>query len=159
MTIAAAIPRGLEKLVDRGWLRNDIRRITELIIRCGEEYNPSYNWRRSEAWYRKWLSETFTDRWHYFHVVRSGRVLVAAAAVARSKLENYDGHIHSVFVDPEFRRRGLGRLITERVLQHARAAGMRSVEMEITINPIARELYRDMGFVVVQADDVMALSF
>ncbi len=158
MEAATTAPRGMQGLLARGWCETDIPHIVELMIRCGEEYNPLYNWRRNQSGYIEWLTDTVDDEWHHFHMVRCGNVTIAVAGLASSQLSDYDGHVHSVYVDPAFRRRGLGRLATESVLHYARSVGMESVEMGISTNLIAKQLYEKMGFKVVQSDDVMAMS-
>jgi len=66
----------------------------------------------------------------------------------RSKLV-HKAWIVSFYVAPEARRRGLGRLLLERTLDHARAMpGLRQVNLGVNAaNVAARQLYESMGFV------------
>jgi ribosomal protein S18 acetylase RimI-like enzyme len=73
---------------------------------------------------------------------RSGRVagfsvvLRLAAGVAE---------LDGLFVEPEFMRQGVGRLLVEDAARAARAAGLRRIE--VTANPRAVGFYRRLGFV------------
>lgn len=56
--------------------------------------------------------------------------------------------IEDVVVDAEYRRRGVGTALTQAALEHARAAGARTVDL--TSRPsreAANRLYRRLGFV------------
>lgn len=59
-----------------------------------------------------------------------------------------EGHIMDVAVDPEFRGRGVGRLLVQRVLDDCRDGGASFVSLEVRVsNRAAISLYRTMGFV------------
>src|SRR5579871_4652005 len=58
------------------------------------------------------------------------------------------GYIGSVFVDPGHRRRGLARMLMERLLSHASEAGFRAIRIEVVAeNHAAIALYEQLGFV------------
>jgi len=59
-------------------------------------------------------------------------------------------HIHSVFVDPDQRRQGIGRQLIDAALRWGRARGCTLVELNVLRNNPARELYSAMGFDVFQ---------
>lgn len=59
-------------------------------------------------------------------------------------------HILNVAVDRAFRRRGLGRVLVEHVLQHGRAGGCDRAFLEVrTGNRGAIALYESLGFEVI----------
>jgi len=59
-----------------------------------------------------------------------------------------EGHIMDVAVDPEFRGRGVGRLLVQRVIDDCRDGGASFISLEVRVSNIAAiNLYRDMGFV------------
>lgn len=61
-----------------------------------------------------------------------------------------EAELLTVVVRPIHRRRGVGRLLLVAVIDRARAAGVRSLYLEVGAdNPAARSLYDSQGFVVV----------
>jgi GNAT superfamily N-acetyltransferase len=64
------------------------------------------------------------------------------------------GRVRWFVLDPELRGRGLGRLLVEQLLDEARAAGLRRLELA-TFSRLtaAARIYRDAGFRVVSERD------
>jgi ribosomal protein S18 acetylase RimI-like enzyme len=54
------------------------------------------------------------------------------------------GHIYSVAVDPQWRRRGIGESVLRFLIDEARTAGLERVELHAT--PEAEPMYRRLGF-------------
>jgi len=54
------------------------------------------------------------------------------------------GHIINIFTEPEYRRRGLARRMTQIILDWAEAERLDRVTL--TTAPVARELYESLGF-------------
>ena len=132
----------------RGWLRADIPQIAKLMSKLSAEYDSELEFTPPTARCLRWLNRSFFDAWHYFHVVRVAEEIVAIAGLARSRVPGIDGHLHSVYVEPEFRGYGFGRVVTQGVIDYARSLHMSSLEMPLTLNPVARRLYSSMGFEV-----------
>lgn len=55
-----------------------------------------------------------------------------------------DGHIGRVAVLREWRGKGIGRLLVERLVQNAKALGLRSVDLDSQIH--AADFYEHLGF-------------
>ncbi len=63
-------------------------------------------------------------------------------------VETADGiDLDDVFVDPDWRRRGIGAALVARIVDVLRARGAR--RLEVTANPHALPFYRSVGFVEV----------
>ena len=67
---------------------------------------------------------------------------VASAAYAQLDLEN--ATLRSIYVRPEYRRRGLGRRLADTVLEAARAAGLQRLELDSSLNAV--RFYEALGF-------------
>jgi ribosomal protein S18 acetylase RimI-like enzyme len=58
-----------------------------------------------------------------------------------------DCWLEDLYVSPEARGSGLGRALTETVIERARERGCRRVELDVNSeNPAAQALYRSLGF-------------
>ena len=55
-------------------------------------------------------------------------------------------HIGSVYVTPEYRDRGIGRQIVEKLLNWGRDRGCSEVELNVLVGNPARKFYRRLGF-------------
>ncbi len=76
--------------------------------------------------------------------------LAATAAISRVSPFASSAHkmvMWGVFTSPRYRRRGLGRQLVTTALQHAAAAGVRRVNLQVYLpNEAALQLYRSLGF-------------
>jgi len=54
------------------------------------------------------------------------------------------GEIHAFFIDPQWQRKGIGRLLWEKLLERAKARGL--VELHLDADPAAVPFYEAMGF-------------
>jgi len=58
-----------------------------------------------------------------------------------------EGEILTIATDPDFQRRGLARMLLERVIKTLRDEGAESLFLEVAIdNPAAIHLYEGVGF-------------
>jgi len=81
-------------------------------------------------------------------VALSSRLVATAAARVMPDLYPGAGYVHWVGVDPVYQGRGLGALVTLRVLEHFRAAGLESAVLETHSFRIpAQRTYLRMGFI------------
>lgn len=77
-------------------------------------------------------------------VALAGREMVGMALLSSRARQ---GWISGVGVAPEQRRRGIGRALMEQLLDHAAAAGLTEVRLEVIVeNVAARRLYAALGF-------------
>jgi putative acetyltransferase len=83
-----------------------------------------------------------------------GRLLLAqcegqlAACVALHKLEPETCEMKRLYLRPQFRGKGLGRTLTERIIAEARQIGYRRMRLD-TVEPVMKDavvLYRKLGF-------------
>jgi GNAT superfamily N-acetyltransferase len=58
------------------------------------------------------------------------------------------GKLHSLFVDPQRQRTGIGRLLTVHLEEHARARGM--VELHLSSSLTAKPFYERLGYRTLQ---------
>ncbi|QGZ63764.1 GNAT family N-acetyltransferase [Paraburkholderia acidisoli] len=79
-----------------------------------------------------------------------GETLVGIAGLMRNarQKEAHKAFIWGVFVDPAYRRTGLGRQLLVRAIAEARERGVMQVNLVVSSqNPRAQALYRSLGFV------------
>lgn len=61
------------------------------------------------------------------------------------------GHITTIGVAPEYRRKGLARLMMHEVERSFAARGVRTIRLEVRVgNDAAQVLYEQLGYIVVQ---------
>jgi putative acetyltransferase len=84
----------------------------------------------------------------------AGRLLLAeregrlAGCVALHKLDVQLCEMKRLYLRPEFRGKGLGRILCERILSEARLIGYRQLRLD-TVEPIMKDavaMYRRLGF-------------
>lgn len=100
-----------------------------------------------------WTREMLT--WELEHSPDLVRVWVArtdeapVVAFCAAWLVADELHIHTLAVDPRWRRRGYGQALLEQVLQDAGRAGARRATLEVRESNVpARRLYERAGFVL-----------
>ena len=73
------------------------------------------------------------------------------AGLAWGRLDEHEptlAHLFQVWVSPQYRRQGIGRLLTDEVIAWARDLGVSTLRLGVTENdPAALQLYRHAGFV------------
>ncbi|MCL4529434.1 MAG: GNAT family N-acetyltransferase [Chloroflexi bacterium] len=78
----------------------------------------------------------------------NGRIVGNASVVPQNFKGRKISMIANVATHPDFRRRGIGRALTERALQHARQKGAKEIWLHVRDdNPTAIKIYEDLGFV------------
>jgi putative acetyltransferase len=88
-----------------------------------------------------------------------GRLLLAecdnqlAGCVALHKLSAEICEMKRLYLRPQFRGKGLGRVLAERIIAEARAIGYRSMRLD-TVEPVMKDavgMYRKLGFKEIAA--------
>ena len=101
----------------------------------------------AEAMVRSDISDR--DKFHppngRFYVVRLDRETAGVGCLKRQGPE--DGELQRMYVLPAFRGRGLGRALAVRLIEDARAMGLRRLRLEsLGFLHAAHALYRSLGF-------------
>lgn len=109
-------------------------------------FDPAYG----EAWTRRQVEDALlVGNCHYFLIGESGRPAsfgeeAAGFYLSRTGLDEEELLLFAVA--PQYRRRGLGRLILEQLSRSARARGARRLFLEMRRGNPAESLYRKYGF-------------
>ena len=89
-------------------------------------------------------------------VLRDTRTDTLAGMLLCSRVASDVGHITQICVASGYRRRGLGRMLMERCLEHMAPAGMSAITLTVTeANQQAVRLYESLGFTVRHRFDAM----
>ena len=113
------------------------------------EYASSLNFSLCFQSFEKELAELPGE-----YAAPDGRLLLAAhgsqlaGCVALHKLETEICEMKRLYVRPQFRGKGLGRVLAERVVADAREIGYKRLRLD-TVEPVMRDavaLYRKLGF-------------
>ena len=65
-----------------------------------------------------------------------------------SESVNNTGEVHAFFVDPEWKRRGIGKLLWQKLLERAKAKGLKSLHLDA--DPVAVPFYKAQGFKIIR---------
>jgi ribosomal protein S18 acetylase RimI-like enzyme len=71
--------------------------------------------------------------------------------------ENKRGHLSRIIVNPEYRGKGIGRIICREIIDKAKQLNCKTISLNVNKeNQAARNLYRKLGFIVPakQTDDL-----
>ena len=96
-------------------------------------------------WSRKSYEELWPQKAIDVWVAWQGDELVGYYLVQTAKFEQ---ELHTFAVKPELRRRGIGRLMMDHMLEKARGRGVEYIYLQVRpSNQEAKELYKSFGFV------------
>jgi ribosomal-protein-alanine N-acetyltransferase len=101
--------------------------------------------------------QVFSDPWPESFFVSELRAPQAYARIAEhgGRIAGYsmawlgdgEGHLGNLAVTPGMRRRGVGRVLIEDLLEHARSAGVEAITLEVRVSNFAAQwMYRAYGF-------------
>ena len=77
------------------------------------------------------------------------RKIVAMCALDEHETEVKIGHLRRLAVDPQFRRKGVAKLLVQRTEQYAAKQGMTGIRLYTSeLQPGARALYESLGYTV-----------
>jgi ribosomal protein S18 acetylase RimI-like enzyme len=114
-----------------------IRELTASDIDAAVELGTAQGWRNRRLFYEFVL---MTATCQPIAGCVDGRVVATGLATANGPV----GWLGGIVVDAEFRRRGIGRAITEELCRRLRAAGCQTLSLEST--NAGRPMYEQMGF-------------
>jgi len=102
--------------------------------------------------YKKHLEDTMASRNERLYVVLVDKQVAGYAFVKIAKYPpvfnyKYFGFINDMYVDPTYRRKGLGELMLKTVMEWFRLRGMKQIELgAIAGNKVAVSFWHKMGF-------------
>lgn len=110
---------------------------------------------------RRWLSEHAAPYCALVAVDEAGAVLGYASLSRYQRKRGYDlAAEDTVYIRPEYHRRGIGRQLLSALLRRARAAGFHTVLGRIESSNVASiELHRALGFEIVGTEREVGLKF
>lgn len=121
----------------------------DLIARCYREYGLTLNLADE-------CEQHLAEPIEYFHAHggelwalddEAGVVRASAALYVHAEGAERTGELKCMYVDPAWRRRGIGRRLTEHVMKAARAAGCARMELwSDTRFEAAHRMYESLGF-------------
>src|SRR5215813_3260804 len=125
----------------RPLLLSDLNELWQLDMRCFVD---------GEAYERETFRYLLSNPDAIARQIRSEYDEMSAFAIGVIE-ENGVGHITTVGVAPEYRRRGLARLILQEIERSFIARGVTTVRLEVrTQNVAAQKLYEHLGYAMVQ---------
>ncbi|MBO0721119.1 MAG: GNAT family N-acetyltransferase [Blastocatellia bacterium] len=125
----------------RPLLLSDLNELWQLDLRCFVD---------GEAYERETFRYLLSNPQTIARQIRSEYDEMSAFAIAVVENDGV-GHITTIGVAPEYRRRGLARLILHEIERSFLARGVTTVRLEVRVgNHPAQKLYEQLGFVVVQ---------
>jgi ribosomal protein S18 acetylase RimI-like enzyme len=115
---------------------------------------------QASAWLRQRCAATIEDPDHLFLLAEAGEGdvgpigLIEARATHPLPVFQTRGvlHIHSVYVLPDYRRRGVGRQLLQGALEWGRAQACVEAELSTLCTNPARQLYESLGFVGTEVE-------
>ncbi|MCS6946923.1 MAG: ribosomal protein S18-alanine N-acetyltransferase [Steroidobacteraceae bacterium] len=127
---------------------DDQRTLAEVALRAmREEDVPRVYANERRAYAFPWSEGIFRDCVRVGYVCRVLELNGALIGHGILSIGAGEAHLLNLCIVEEFRCRGLGRLLMEHLLQAARAAGARSVYLEVRpSNTTAIRLYQSLGF-------------
>jgi len=130
----------------RGFRAEDLAEVRRLVIRTIDAKYVRVYPPRAVDYFKQFHSEehVMADAEQGLTVVveLDGRIVATGTVVGNN--------IRRVFVLPEYQGRGLGRLVMERLERHARAEGVETVELDVSL--VSERFYDRLGYRLVKKD-------
>ncbi|MDF1562680.1 MAG: ribosomal protein S18-alanine N-acetyltransferase [Deltaproteobacteria bacterium] len=102
----------------------------------------------AHPWSRRMLAKEFEHPWSRQRAARDEAGVILGYLICWLVAD--ECNVLDVAVDPDARRKGVGRALLEDCAEIARAAGSETITLEVRrSNEGARSLYRDLGFRMV----------
>ncbi len=124
-------------------LREDLPRLMAIMVTA---FEPTWG----EAWTRRQVEDSLSTGFCDYHLVSPTGAPVApreqAAGFTLSRSIADETELLLLAVDPQFRRRGLGKLLVEELARNSRVNGASRLFLEMRRGNPAERLYRSLGF-------------
>jgi ribosomal protein S18 acetylase RimI-like enzyme len=139
-------------------IRRDLLAVADLIELCfsntldadGREYLRNLRWAARDSYYLTWLqsaAERMAAPLHGFVWEEDGRIVGNLSLIPMLRGGKLVYWIANVAVHPDFRQRGIGRLLTEKAISHLRERDVHTAWLQVRDdNPVAFHLYETLGF-------------
>ncbi|WP_456371502.1 KEOPS complex subunit Pcc1 [Methanocaldococcus sp.] len=138
-----------EKLVIRNVTKDDLDSFLNLYFKAYRGFDKYYyKTRRWAKWYFKWLMKRDKDGFFVCEINNKPVGFIGCDCNWISNIEKRDvAEIHEIFVDPDYRGRGIGKLLMNKAIDYAKKRGKDLVELWVGVeNKNAREFYKKLGF-------------
>ncbi|MBE0699740.1 MAG: GNAT family N-acetyltransferase, partial [Anaerolineaceae bacterium] len=155
MTVATFQPTTHIRKVN---IHEDLLAVADLIEICfastldddGRDYLRQLRWTARDASYLSWLqgaAERISMPLYGFVWEENGQIAGNLSLIPLYRRGKVFYLIANVAVHPDYRRRGIGRQLTQTALDHLRQRGIDSAWLQVRDdNPAAYDLYRSLGF-------------
>jgi len=139
-------------------VRRDLLAVADLIDICfastmdaeGREYIQHVRRVATDPTYMRWMpgaGEKISVPMHGYVWVEDGRLVGNLTLIPFYRQHRWLYMIANVAVHPDFRQHGIGRMLTEKALQHIQEHGAASAWLQVRDdNPVAYNLYVKLGF-------------
>lgn len=139
-------------------LRRDLASIADLIDLCFADHMDAEgrDYIRHVRQIARGLGNYFTEGttpensqlpFHGYVWEENGTIIGNLTLIQVRKIDRRTYLIANVAVHPDWRGRGIGRLLTERAIAHVRAHGGQKIHLQVRVdNPSAVHIYQDLGF-------------
>src|SRR5512142_2015235 len=140
-------------------LRQDLLAVADLIEICfaktldddGREYLRQLRWTARDMTYLAWLqgaAERLASPLYGFVWEENDRIIGNLSLIPLNRGGRLVYLIANVAVHPDYRQRGIGRMLTQEALDHLRQRGIETAWLQVRDdNPVAYHLYLSLGFV------------
>jgi ribosomal protein S18 acetylase RimI-like enzyme len=139
-------------------VRRDLMAVADLIDLCfalhmdadGMQYVSHLRHAAQDSRYLNWAPgahENVSIPLHGYVWIEDDRIVGNLTLIPFLHKAEWRYLIANVAVHPDYRRRGIGRMLTERALEHIHDHGAKSAWLQVREdNPIAHQLYSSLGF-------------
>jgi ribosomal protein S18 acetylase RimI-like enzyme len=139
-------------------IRKDLTSVADLIELCfshqmdpeGREYVRQIRQAGQDSRYIRWIpgaSERISFPLHGYVWEQDGRIVGNLSLIPFYRKGSWRYLIANVAVHPDYRRRGIGRYLTEKALEHIEEQNVPAAWLQVRAdNEAAFELYRQVGF-------------
>ena len=124
-------------------IREDLTRLMAIMATA---FEPTWG----EAWTRRQVEDSLSTGFCDYYLISSHGTPIGpqdqAAGFTLSRLIADETELLLLAVDPQFRRRGLGKMLVEKLARDSRANGASRLFLEMRRGNPAEVLYRNLGF-------------